>query len=171
MAPDDSKRAAERSGPDPLRGALAGLVGGLVASAAMNGFQAAWQAAAGSSTAGRGEPATVQAAEKLAQSVGEAPIPEQSKSAAGNTVHYAFGAALGALYGLAAEYVPSVTAARGAAFGIGSMLLFDDAAVPAAGLGEPPTESSLRAHAYSAASHLVYGGALESVRRLIRSRA
>jgi hypothetical protein len=171
MGQQQTKGDYRRSGPDPLRGALAGVAGGLVASAAMNGFQAAWQAVAGSSASGGGEPATVEAAENVAQSAGEAPIPEQSKSAAGNTVHYAFGAALGALYGLAAEYVPSVTAARGATFGIGSMLLFDDAAVPAAGLGEPPTESSLGTHVYSAASHLVYGGALESVRRLIRSRA
>lgn len=36
------------------------------------------------------------------------------------------------------------------------MLLFDDA-VPAAGLSEAPTESSLGTHAYSVSSHLVYG--------------
>lgn len=158
----DRKRA-----PDPLRGAIAGAIGGLVASGAMNAIQSVWNALGSGESSGGGESATVKAAEKVARPVGDAPLREQRKKAAGDAVHYAFGAALGAAYGIAAEYVPAITAGHGTAFGIGSMLLFDDAAVPAAGLGEPPTESSIGTHAYSAASHLVYGGALESVRKVL----
>lgn len=162
-----SKRRYQK--PDRLRGALAGLVGGLVASGAMNAFQSVWQAAASRESTDGEEPSTVKAAEKVADATGEAAISEKSKSTAGNTVHYLFGAALGSVYGLAAEYVPELKFGGGAAFGLGSMLLFDDAAVPAAGLSEPPTESSLGTHAYSASSHLVYGVVLEAVRNIVRS--
>lgn len=111
----------------------------------------------------------MKAAQKVAQSAGVAPISEEWKPAVGNAVHYAFGAAPGAFYGVAAEYMPRITTAHGSAYGIGSMLLFDDAAVPAAELGSPATESSRSSNANSGASHLVYGGALETVRLLVRS--
>lgn len=169
--PNDASNRGARLAPDPVRGALAGLAGGLLASAAMNAFQSAWQALAGSGSSVGGEPSTVQAAEKLATSVGEDPIPEDVKQLSGNAVHYAFGALLGALYGLAAEYVPQITTCSGAVFGVGSMLVLDDAAVPAAGLGAPPTHTTFGTHAYSAASHLIYGVSLEATRTISRSMA
>lgn len=169
MTREARKSKGSHQQPDPLRGALVGLVGGLVASGAMNAFQAAWQAAAPSDSFSDGEPSTVETAEKVAAATGEEAIPEGSKSTAGNAVHYAFGAALGAAYGWAVEYMPQLKLGGGTAFGLGSMLLFDDVAVPAAGLGEVPTESSLSTHAYSAASHLVYGSTLEAVRRFVSS--
>jgi putative membrane protein len=165
---EQEQMGIDESAPSALRGALAGLVGGLVASGAMNIFQSAWQAAAGTDSSGGGEPSTVKAAEKLAPVVGEAPIPQRSKPTAGNAVHYAFGAALGTAYGVVAEYMPRIKTGAGSAFGIGSMLLFDDAAVPAAGLGQSPTQSSASTNAYSAASHLVYGVSLETIRQVVR---
>ena len=50
------------------------------------------------------------------------------------------------------------------------MKLLDEAAVPAAGLGSAPQDTSLATHAYGAASHLVYGWVLEGVRALIAGR-
>ena len=91
------------------------------------------------------------------------------KAAAGQWAHYLFGAGLGGAYGLLAEYRPEVTAGFGTAFGLGSGLLFDEIAVPAAGLSGPPDDYPAMSHVYSAASHLVFGSVSEGVRRVLRS--
>lgn len=153
--------------PSPLRGVAAGLVAGLAASFAMNQFQKLWSSAVPMPDSG--EPSTVKAAQKASrESTGE-PLPKEDKEAAGNLVHYLFGGGLGALYGLAAEYRPEVTAGFGLPFGLGASLLFDEVAVPATGLGPPPDEVPAKSHLYGIVSHLVYGAATEGVRRAIRT--
>lgn len=97
--------------------------------------------------------------------------PGRREAWSGQRRSLAVGAALGALYGVAAEYWPQITSGLGTAFGFGATLVLDEALVPAAGLGKLPTRTSLGTHAYSATSHLIYGGALEATRRLIRSKA
>jgi len=155
--------------PSPLRGAAAGLVAGFAASFAMNQFQKRWDRAA--PMPDKSEPSTVKAAQKASrESTGE-PLPEADKKAAGNLVHYLFGGGLGALYGVAAEYRPEVTAGFGLPFGLGASLLFDEVAVPAAGLSPPPGEVPAKSHLYGIVSHLVYGVATEGVRRAIRTGA
>ncbi len=146
------------------RGVLAGLVAGAVAAFAMDRFQAAVTALS-SSDGGGDEPATEQAADALARQITGHDVAEAAKPLAGQAVHYAFGAALGAAYGVAAEFRPAVAAAGGLPFGIAAATLFDEVAVPAAGLGEPPWKADLGTTAYAYASHLVFAGVLELVRR------
>jgi uncharacterized membrane protein YagU involved in acid resistance len=151
--------------PDPVRGLAAGLAAGLIASWAMDLFQAA---AAKLVTPPKGTPATVKAADMASRAATGDPLPEADKDNAGQIVHYLFGAALGAGYGLLAEYRPRATAGFGTAFAMGSATLFDEIAVPAAGLGKPPTEAPLSSHANSYASHAVFGVVTEAVRRALR---
>ncbi|HET7620219.1 MAG TPA: DUF1440 domain-containing protein [Vicinamibacterales bacterium] len=115
------------------------------------------------------EPATNKAADAIASLVTGGEVPEQYKSAAGSVVHYAMGAATGALYGAIAERKDGVTAWAGLPFGATVWLLADEIAVPAAGLAKGPTSYPPSTHAYALASHLVYGAATESVRRGLRA--
>ncbi len=152
----------------PVRGAAAGLAAGLVASLAMDQFQKVW--ARFVTMPKGGAPATVNAADKASRAVNGTPVAKADKAGAGTMVHYLFGGALGAAYGVAAEYRPAVTRGFGSAFGLGTATMFDEVAVPAAGLSKAPTEFGLRTHAYSYASHLVFGAATEAVRRVLRAR-
>lgn len=145
-----------------VTGALAGAAAGLFASFAMNQFQAA-VSRLGTGSGGGGDPATVQAAQRL---VGH-DIEEGDKGRAGEAVHYGFGAALGMVYGAAAAVEPRVVAGFGLPYGGVVALAADEALVPAAGLAAAPWHSSASTHAYSLASHLVFGAALEAARRVL----
>ena len=153
--------------PDPIRGLAAGIAGGLVAALAMNQFQKLWTKIAPKPD-GDGDPATVRLANRASRKATGEFLDKQDKPLAGETVHYAFGAALGGLYGLAAEYRPEVTAGFGTGFGTAAMVAFDEGAVPASGLTQPPTEFGPATHAYSLASHLVFGAVTEATRRSLR---
>lgn len=146
------------------KGALVGAVSGVFASLAMNQFQALLSSLQpDSGGGGGGEPSTVKAAERLSGRE----IPDDRKGQAGNAVHYGFGAALGAAYGAAAEVEPRVAAGFGLPFGGAVGLVADEALVPALGLSGPPQDSPPSTHAYSLASHLVFGAALEAARRVL----
>ena len=147
------------------KGAVAGLAAGLAASLAMDLFQRATQSLLPPSDA---EPATEQAADAVAEAATGAPVPDEDKPMAGQAIHYAFGALLGLSYGVAAELSPQATAGHGGAFGLGAAMLFDEAAVPAAGLSGPPTDTPPAVHLYGLASHLVFGLVAETVRRATR---
>ncbi len=154
----------------PLRGAAAGLAAGLFASLVMTGFQAGVAKLIPDISGGGGEPSTEKAAERLSEAAVGKPVPEDKKAAAGQAVHYAFGALLGAGYGIAGERTDAIKAGGGTMFGAGAALLFDDVVVPALGLSPPASESPRRTHVYAMASHLVFGLVLEGGRRLLRGR-
>lgn len=153
--------------PAPLRGLAAGIAAGLVASLAMDLFQKGWAKAVPMPSSGD-DPATVKAAQKASRAATGEFLAKEDKAAAGQWVHYLFGAGLGGAYGLLAEYRPGVTRGFGSALGAGALLL-DEVAVPAAGLSGPPSDSPPATHAYALASHLVFGSVSEGVRRGLRS--
>jgi putative membrane protein len=160
---------------DLMKGLLAGVAGGLLASFLMEQFQVAWSAAAASirtSEKKRGgrkpDPATVKAANLITEKVSGRKIPSEYKPLAGEAVHYGMGATSAGAYGILAEVAPIVTIGDGAAFGAGLWLLADEVAVPAAGLSKPAREIPLTTHLYALASHLVYGWIAETVRGAIR---
>jgi putative membrane protein len=95
-------------------------------------------------------------------------LPENKKPLAGNVVHYAFGASVGALYGGVAAVVPRVTTAVGLSFGVAVWLGAHVILVPALGLAEPPTRRPLSKEGLEFLLHLVYGAVTEIVRRLVR---
>jgi putative membrane protein len=149
-----------------LHGIVAGTVAGIVASFAMDRFQAA-AAALSSSDDSDAEPATEKAADAVARAATGSDVPDAEKPLAGQAVHYALGTALGIAYGIAAEFRPGVTTGFGSAFGLGTATLLDEAAVPAVGLGDAPWKAGATTHLYSYASHLVFGAAAELTRRQV----
>ncbi len=112
--------------------------------------------------------ATVETAKAISEGVFGHKLTESEKEPAGAVVHYAFGAATGGLYGAMAEVAPAVTTGAGIPFGAVFWLTADEVAVPLLGLAKGPTEYPLSTHAYSLASHLVYGLTAELSRRAIR---
>ena len=178
----------DRQEADILKGLAAGVVGGLVASFAMNKFQAAWSAIAESMENSGGkdakkknqsnkksdqqkeeqEPATVKAAEMISENVFDHELTKKEKKYAEPAVHYATGASSAAVYGAVAELYPQVTVGAGLPFGTAVWLLVDEGAVPAFGLSKSPLEYPPSTHAYALVSHLVYGLTTEFVRRAVR---
>lgn len=148
------------------RGVVAGAIAGAVASFAMDRFQAAVSPLLPSS-GDESEPATEKAADAIAATITGNGVPDADKPLAGQAIHYVVGIALGAAYGVAAEFRPAITAGYGAAFGFGTATLLDEVAVPAVGLGDAPWNAGVASNAYSYASHLVFGGVTEVVRRQV----
>lgn len=177
------------------KGLAAGVVGGLVASLVMNKFQALLSKLAegeershGAQSQQQGHPqrgigrelqkegkddADDDAAERLANAVSVAvsdqELTESEKETAGTALHYAMGVTSGAIYGVAAELIPESTIGAGLPFGAAVWLVADEGIVPAIGLSKSPAEYPLSIHAYSIASHLVFGLTTELVRRAVRN--
>ena len=174
---------------DVLKGLVAGLAGGLIASWTMNQFQAAWtrlaegaekshgaqsmqptEGSKGNQGSDTAEPddATVETAKVISRNVFGHELKEHEKEPAGAVVHYAFGAVTGGFYGALAEVSPQVTMGAGLPFGAAFWLIADEVTVPLLGLSKGPTEYPVSTHAYSLASHLVYGVTAELSRRALR---
>jgi len=172
-----------------LKGMVAGLAGGLVASWTMNQFQAAWSRIAEgmekshgaqsmqpsdgsqgeqSQDSGDQDDATVKTAKAISKEVFGHELQESEKEPAGAAVHYAFGTLTGGMYGALAEVTPQITTAAGLPFGAGFWLLADEITVPLLGLSKGPTQYPVSTHAYALASHLVYGMTAELSRRALR---
>jgi uncharacterized membrane protein YagU involved in acid resistance len=156
-----------RSG-DAVRGAAAGLLGGLLAAGAMSLMHTVL--ADGDHEAGQSKPddATVKVAAAATNLVGYR-LGEAEKAPAGSVVHYAFGAVIGAVYGAAAEIVPVVSRAFGLPFGAAVWLGAHVVTVPAFGLAESLVRQPVAKEAEEFGLHLVYGTITEFVRRLLRS--
>ncbi len=162
-----------------MRGLAAGLLAGLVASYAMNAFQAAANRLSQPSEPKRpkrktqgfddSDPTTAKAASVLSENVFRHRLSPRQKEIADPAVHYAVGAALGGLYGIAAEFTPQVTAGAGLPFGAAVAVVLDESIVPAVGLSAPPWQSSASTHLYALSSHLVFGLTAELVRRSTRN--
>ena len=160
---------------DVVKGAVAGLVGGIVATVVMGKFQAFLSALSEEDKKSKNEkskedePATVKAAEEISATVFDHKLTKSEKEPAGEAMHYAMGAASGLIYGVASEIAPVTTVGAGLPFGAAIWLIADDVVVPALGLSKPVTEYPLSTHAYALSSHLVYGLATDIVRRAVRS--
>lgn len=173
----DVSANGESCGVKLCKGATAGMVGGFVASWVMTRFQELWltidakrkgKPVAKSMPESQTEPATVVVAEAISTKVFHHQLTAREKQPAGQAVHYAFGGGMGALYGAAAELMPSVTAGQGMLYGTGLWFAGDEVAVPLLRLSVPPTETPATTHVYALASHLVYGLTLETVRSALR---
>jgi uncharacterized membrane protein YagU involved in acid resistance len=160
------------------KGLVAGVVGGVVASWAMDRFQYWWLSFDGgderqlqqtqSDEGNQEEPATVKTAAAISEGVFGHSLTAREKEIAGPIVHYAVGTAAGAVYGVAAEYEPNVTTLAGFPFGAAFWMVVDEGALPLLGLTKGPTAYPISTHAYALAAHLVFGLTAEVVRRTVR---
>jgi len=156
------------------KGMVAGLVGGLAASWTMNQFQALLSKLAEprqqdqqqqSQADSEQEPATLKAAERLSRAALRRELKPYEKKIAEPLVHYGYGTAWGAIFGVLAEVAPVTTKAVGLPFGATLWLAGDEIAVPALGLSKGPLEYPASSHLQALAGHLVYGVTTDMVRR------
>ena len=172
----------------PVRGVLAGAVGGLVAAWVMNEFVAGpgvqLQKAIQSDEENRqqqqqerareqsGEPqidATMKTADAIVNTAtGGRHLSLEEKQKDGPIVHYAFGAIMGGIYGGLAEYSPLVRSGFGTSFGSVLFATADLIAVPALHLSGSSADAPASSYAVPYAAHVVYGVTTELVRRFVR---
>jgi hypothetical protein len=193
--PEHKQARGVRDEGDVLKGLAAGILAGLAAAWTMNQFQAMLsklvrgeershgaqsmqqgtpQQGAGRELQERGsddsdDDATERLANIVSEGVFQHQLTESEKAVAGTAIHYGFGVSSGALYGALAELAPGVTTGVGLPFGAAIWLTADEGLVPLLGLSKSPAEYPPSIHAYSLASHFVYGLATELVRRAVRN--
>ncbi|MDQ2832658.1 MAG: DUF1440 domain-containing protein [Acidobacteriota bacterium] len=141
------------------KGMLAGLIGGVVATAAKSLAEKFYPPR----THGEPEPPAV-----LAEKVAGHKLAGTEKQVAVEALHWGFGALTGAAYGALAEYYPAAAAKDGAAFGTALASLTHGTALPAMGLSADPAAQTTRERTSEMATHVVYGMVTETVRRTVR---
>lgn len=158
-----------------LADAVLGALSGFAASWVMEVAQTRVIAPAGSerarererSSAQEGEePATVRAAEAAVR-LARRSLDESQKRLGGEIVHYATGAAWGAIFGAVAPRLPAPMVAVGAGWGLVIWLLNDELLVPLIGWAKGPRAYPPSVHAKALASHVVYGTATGAGYRLL----
>jgi hypothetical protein len=176
---------------NPLAGAAAGALGGLLGSWVMVRFNHLlgangapederqrphahqrtdalpneWDGTIGDEPSSRG------LASAVAKAVTGRPLTETQKDIGGPIVHYLFGAAAGAVYGAAAEVKPDAASGFGLPFGATVWVTADEMGMPLLGMADSPANLPWTRHASSFGSHLVFGLTVEAVRRVLRGNA
>ena len=164
-----------------VRGILAGVAGGLVASWVMNEFAATLGPKLSKAVEtpaeqrllemeSDGEDATMKLADKIVETVtGGQHLTHEQREIGGPIVHYGFGAVMGGVYGALAEYSPAARSGFGTTFGGILFATADLFGVPAAKLGRWPGQYPTSSLAAPLTEHLIYGATTELVRRLVRT--
>jgi putative membrane protein len=178
--------AREKVRPEPdaeiWKGVAAGMAAGLLGTLAMSGFMGVWNKSGEfvkekfderprrqqKEQRGEEEPSTEKVAADISQNVFQKRLDRDTKKAAGNAVHYGFGAAVGALYGALTELYPTLKLGHGTLYGSAVWLGADEVALPALGYAAPAQERPANEHLYGAAAHAVYGAVTETVRDVLR---
>jgi hypothetical protein len=160
---------------------LAGAVGGVAGTLAMNYAQRLWtlvaernppESAAGKHDARDWQERTEDensnevAAQVLARATIDRRLTERELSIAAPLIHFSFGAAVGAAYGASLDTVPHHRRS-GVALGSALWLAADEVAMPVLGLSRSTLERPLEMHCQSLVAHLVYGVVTERVRRVV----
>lgn len=160
MAAPAEQRSYDNVGNKSLaKGMLAGLIGGIIATAAKTLAEKAYPPR----VHGEAEPTRV-ATQKIA---GDNLSAGQHELAA-EAIHWGFGAVTGAAYGALAEFYPVATGKDGANFGMTLMALTHEGALPAMGLSAQPQDQTTREKSSEMTSHIIFGIVTETVRRFVR---
>ncbi len=83
-------------------------------------------------------------------------------------IEFAFGTLSGGVYGALAEYLPFITSGFGTSFGAALFAGANEAVLPALGWMSQPAERTPVQHVGGLSGHVVFGAAVEGVRRLVR---
>lgn len=142
-----------------LKGAVAGLIGGIVATAVKTAAESVYPPR----THGEPEPTDV-AAVKLGAPI----VPSTEKKVASEGLHWGFGALAGAAYGVMAEFYPQITARNGVTFGMTLMAFTHEGALPALGLSAEVKNQQPREQRSEMVTHVLYGVVAETVRKIVR---
>ncbi len=152
---------------DVTRGAVAGMIGGLVGSCAMMMYMDAVSKAVGGEKPTQGDNVTAKVADLAMRRVTGQEPSEHAKQTGGTVVHYGFGTIVGAVYGVAAEYLPWASAGFGTLYGTASFLVADEFLLPRLNLAHWPQDESALDQLGHLGAHLVYGVATDVVRRAL----
>ena len=104
---------------------------------------------------------------RAASALGLAGLTDAQRISAQRVIHYTFGAGLGVAYSDVATRWPAATRGAGTLAGLAIYAGTHGSVLPALGIQRPPWRLAPAAVAWEAASHLVFGAALESARRLL----
>lgn len=99
---------------------------------------------------------------------GELTVPERVRVQ--QLIHYGFGAGLGVVYSATASRWPAVSRGRGALAGLAIYAGTHASVLPALGIQQPPWRIAPAAVAWESTSHVVFGTALEGLRRALGGR-
>jgi putative membrane protein len=141
------------------KGLLAGLIGGLVATAAKTYAERLFPPR---------PPGEQRRPAMLAEKIAGHKLEKVKALAAGEAIHWTFGAATGAAYGALAEYYPAATTKDGAGFGMALSSLTHGTVLPAMGLSPDPEDQTFRERTSEMAALVTYGVVTETVRRVVR---
>jgi hypothetical protein len=143
-----------------VKGAVAGALGTAVVTLGMQRGPALMEryglADQGELTEMGGEEPTAKLAEQVSETVLDRPLDPQTKQTTGQAVHWGYGIAWGALYGMAQHSLRWPAPLAGLAFGalVGTVA---STVVPAMQLTPPPTEQPLPHVEMMSTLHLAYG--------------
>jgi hypothetical protein len=165
----------------PLEALVYGAIAGAVGSLAQNLFFKATRKVAPTPPEDAFDPPEAeQASEQPTQTVARrvvedlmerGPISDEQKEESLAIVHFPFGSAWGAAYGLLRESVPALDPVA-AAIGTGTVVwaVSDNLILPAFQLAGWPQAYPVKNHLYAWAAHLVYGSAVWGAYELLRGR-
>lgn len=142
-----------------LKGAVAGLIGGIVATAVKTAAEKVYPPR----THHEPEPTSV-----AVQKLGASSAPSPQNKVASESLHWGFGALAGAAYGVVAEVYPQITAKNGVTFGMTLMAFTHEGTLPALGLSAEPKDQQPREQRSEMVTHVIYGVVAETVRKLVR---
>ena len=114
--------------------------------------------------------AATKAADVVAHALAGRRLNRREKQIGAPIVHYAFGASMGALYGLLYALRPDAARQSGLLFGSLVWLGADEIALPLAGLADGPRAYPAAVHTEMLGAHLVYGYTTDVVMRWMESR-
>ena len=160
-----------------VKGALCGLVAGVVGSALMDVYWLIVQGVLGARPEqehkgpGSGQIKQAHATQVLADMVSEVlagkPVPREDRPLTGIAVHYATGLLCGALYGAVAARRPRTGIVAGVLYGAGIWLFFDEIALRALNISPDVEKVPPREHLQALGAHLAYGAGVGLVTRLL----
>jgi putative membrane protein len=157
--PQMARKAAKERERSILKGALAGLVGGIVGSGAKVVVEKIFPPR----NPGQTPPPAI-----LAERVSGHPLSPVEQQVATQGIHWTFGAIAGAVYGAAVEMEPKAAAWQGAAFGLALNKLTHESLLPKMGPVEATVRQRTQERQSEWVSHAVYGVVTDVVRRLVR---
>lgn len=171
-----------RTNRDTFKGAMAGLIAGLIGTYFMSEYQGLWSkwvnGGEPNTPGGRhdardweekneGDNANQQAAQAVVHRTAGRELTDRELEIAAPLMHYAFGGAISAAYGIFAEHAPWTRGGAGAGYGTLVWLGADEIAMPLIGWSQPQ-RFPLESHVQSFTAHIVFGVTTEVTRRAVR---
>ena len=141
------------------KGGMAGIIGTAALTAGMQGVPVLLQRVGlveSEAMADEQEEPTEVLAEKVADGVLQQPIGGATRRVSGQTIHWGYGAAWGALYGVVQSSLRPPHWLHGTLLGAG-MAVIASTLVPAMQLTPPPTKQPIAMSAMQFGLHLIYG--------------